>query len=169
MHILRVAQDDDLKLQAVRLLELAQPVVYFVEVVGFGRWTRLGVDDLDHLREKLADFVHLALRLGVVGINADKNKIMAVVDRVDGVEQHIFDNTRFMPGRKHHGHRLFLDAQQLVEGQGLDQVPLEEPAVKLPSPVIKVNKEVVGTANGKSHHQHNKDTTEKDPALIKSI
>jgi len=169
MHILRIAQHDDLKLQAVRLFELTQPAVDFIEVISFGCWPGLGVDHLDHLREKLADLIHLAGGVRVVGINADKNEIVAVVNRVDGVEQHIFDDAGFMPGRKHHGHRLFLDAQQLVEGQGLDQVPLEEPAIKLPSPVIKVNKEVVGAADGKSHHQHNKDATEKDPALIKSI
>ena len=58
-------------------------------------------DYLMHIREASAHFVNITLSIGVVGVGANKDMIVFVVERGRRQLGHIADDARFIPCRNH--------------------------------------------------------------------
>jgi len=166
MDIFRIAKDNNVKVQAGLLFKLLKATVNFIQVVSFGGRPGFGVDNFNNLGVSLTDLVNLSLSFRIIRIDADKNKIIAVINGVDRIEEHPFDDACFLPGRKHQSDRLFVNRQELVEGQRFDQLFLKNLTVELTKPVIKIDKKIIKAADGKGNYQDDEDIAEKYPAII---
>jgi len=140
MDIFGIAEDNNVKGQAGLLFKLLKAAVNFIQVISFGGRPGFGVDNFNNLGVGLTDLVNLSLSFRIIRIDADKNKIIAVINGVEGVEEHALDNAGFLPGWEDQSDRLFIDGQELVESQRLDQFSLKNLTVELTKPVIEIDK-----------------------------
>ena len=81
--------------------KLGDGVQHVVQTVGFAGGTRTRADYLMHVREASAHFVNITLSIGVVGVGANKDMIVFVVERGRRQLGHIADDARFIPRRNH--------------------------------------------------------------------
>lgn len=77
----------------------------------------------------MPDEVHLPLGGRVVGVGADEDDVVGVVDALKGVFQHAPDNGGFIPAGNHHGDALLRLGEELLFRQGRILGKNEEPAV----------------------------------------
>jgi len=166
MDIFRIAKDNNVKVQAGLLFKLLEAAANFVQVVSFGGRPWFWIDDFNNLGVGLADLVNLSLSFRIIGIDPDENKIIAVINGVEGVEEHALDNACFLPGWKDQSDRLFVDGQELVESQRLDQFSLKNLTVELTKPVIEIDKKIIEATDRKGDYQDDEDIAEKYPAII---
>ena len=83
MDIFGIAEDNNVKGQAGLLFKLLKAAVNFIQVISFGGRPGFGVDNFNNLGVGLTDLVNLSLSFRIIRIDADKNKIIAVIDGVE--------------------------------------------------------------------------------------
>ena len=86
--------------------------------------------------------VNLGDGVGVIGVAADENVVMAVFQRGQRIHQHARDDIAFLPGRHHDGEALFrrfhdrLGRRHEAEGPRQDALALQHPEIQVEEGVI---------------------------------
>ena len=146
-QVLGVVHGKDFEADVVFLFVDEHALVHPVETVRLVGGTVLRADDALDVAIGFPGQVHLALGLRIVGVGADENAVVAVVDGPDGVVEHAPDDGRFVPAGDHDGHRLFRRGQELFLGEARVFAADDQEPVGLPDHVDDVDKQFVQTAD----------------------
>ncbi|MNC16279.1 hypothetical protein D3C75_641280 [compost metagenome] len=150
-------QDEAGKLDAGVLLEAQQRVDDVVQAVGLAGGAGASADHLVHVGVVQAHRVDVGLGLRVVGVGANENLVVLVVDGRGCQACHFTDHAHFVPGRDHDGQGLFRYFEQaffvgffvlVVDAKAPDQ---------LAAPVAKVDEQVI---QAQQEHQRGQDDRE---------
>ena len=111
--IFRVMHDDDLIVNVLLLLDEQHPLENPVQAVGLVCRSGTRADDLVNSSIALAHRFHRQLRGLVVGIRAHENVVVAIVEALERVQQHLVDYFVLVPGWNPDGGQLLRDARQV--------------------------------------------------------
>ncbi len=103
-HVFDVVQHDD-RVRVAGFLAL-HGREHLVEVLRFGGGTGQLVDDRMHARRTFGGGLHFAHGLFVVRIDADKDIVVAVIERRAGELEHRSEDAGFVPARHHERNAL---------------------------------------------------------------
>ena len=158
--VLGVLHDEDGELHVVLLLEVLDPHVDPVQAVGLAGGAGVAADDAVDVVVDLAQARHLPLGVEVVGVGADEDVEVGIVEGVDRVVDHVEDDVRLVPGRDHDGDRLLRHAHELLLGYGPVAFLDEKGPVDAPAEIDDVDDEFVEAADQEDAGDHKKQPLE---------
>ncbi len=150
-------QDETGKLDAGVLLEAQQRVDDVVQAVGLAGGAGAGADHLVHVGVVQAHGVDIGLGLRVVGVGADEDLVVLVVDGRGCQARHLAHHAHFVPGRDHDGQRFLRYLEQAFFVGFLVLVVDAKAPDQLAAPVAQVDEQIIQT---QQEHERGQDDRE---------
>ena len=143
--VLGIVQGDDLVFAPTGDFARAHGAENRVQAIGLGGRPVMGHDSLVHTRRGFDQLVHAAVRLRIVGIDADEEIVVFVEQGFPRIVRHAVDDSPLVPGRDENGDEFFGFAPEFLERHRRLAPPATESAQEL-----KVEKQVVDSKNEKA-------------------
>ncbi|MNZ76348.1 hypothetical protein D3C78_948510 [compost metagenome] len=141
--ILGVMQDETGELDLRLALKTQKGVDDIVQAVGFAGWAGAGADHLMHIGVVQAHRIDIGLGLRVVGVGADEDLVIFIIDGRGGQACHLAYHADFVPGRDHDCQWFFRRFEQALF-IGLFELVVNAQTTDQPAPPIhQVDEQVV--------------------------
>jgi len=168
-HVLGIVQDEPGKLDFRLAFKTQDRVDDVVQTVGLTGRAGAGAHHFMYVGIVLADRVDVRLRVRVVGIGADENLIILVVDGRGCQPRHFTDHADFIP-RWHHDRQWFFSdgVQALLIGPF--ELFIDPPAPdQLSAPVHKVDEQIIETEQEHQQGEGNRHIFKAEQHIRKKI
>ena len=143
--VLGVMKRDDFVFTPPRNFARAHGLKNVIQAIGFGGRPVVGHDGLVDARRGFDQLIHAAVRLGVVGIDADEKIVVLVKERLPCVVRHAVDDSAFVPGRNENRDEFFRFVPQFFERHRRLAALASETAEEL-----EIEKQIVHSKNEKA-------------------
>ncbi|MNI01543.1 hypothetical protein D3C73_543920 [compost metagenome] len=140
-----------------------------VQAVSLAGGAGTGADHLVHIRVVLADRVDVGLGLCIVGVGANENLIVLVIDGRGGQARHFAYYTDFIPRRNHDRQRLFADGVEPLFIGALEFLIVAPAADQLAGPVDDVDEQVIEAQHEHQQSQGNCEVFEAEEHICEEI
>ncbi|MNZ41017.1 hypothetical protein D3C78_585550 [compost metagenome] len=142
-NVLGVMQDEACELDTCVVLEAQDGIDDVVQAVSLAGGAGAGADHLVHVGVVQAHGIDVGLGLRVVGVGADKDLVVFVVDGRGRQARHFTHHAHFVPSRDHDRQGFFRHLEQaLLVGPGVLVIDAQM-AEQLAAPVAQVDEQVV--------------------------
>ncbi|MNI14292.1 hypothetical protein D3C73_675500 [compost metagenome] len=168
-HVLGIVQDEAGELDLCIVFKAQDGVDHVVQAVSLAGRTGTGAHHFVHVGIMQAHRIDVGLGLGVVGVGADENLIVLVVDGRGGQARHFTDHADFVPRRHHDRQGFFADGiQPLLIGSV--EFFIDPPAPdQLAGPVHQVDEQVIEAEYEHQQGQGNREVFETEQHIGKEV
>ncbi|MNF37276.1 hypothetical protein D3C84_181930 [compost metagenome] len=164
-----VMQDEAGKLDLGIGLEAQDRVDHIVQAIGLAGGAGTRAHHLVHIGVVLAHRVHIGLGLRVVGVGADKNLVILVVDGRGGQACHLTHHAHLVPGRDHDCQGLFRHLEQALFVGALMLVVDAKAPDQLAAPIHQVDEQVVQPQQEHQAGEHDRQQLQTEQQVGKKI